>query len=115
MHSEGSCLHHQSRPNLPLPALATFPLARGRNRSYQPVNLDRIRTDNETSGSPLNSARRSSIGARSRSRSTTPTEDATKANTQVWIRGLNSFFLGVPTTLRGRSHAGHPCRFYFQV
>eukprot|EP00903_Cladosiphon_okamuranus_P014500 g13450.t1 len=50
--------------------------------SYQPVNLDRIRTDNATSGSPLNSARRSSIGARSRSRSTTPTEDATKAKTQ---------------------------------
>eukprot|EP00752_Nemacystus_decipiens_P007825 g6990.t1 len=51
-------------------------------RSYQPVNLDRIRTDNETSGGPLNSARRSSIGSRSRSRSTTPTEDATKPNTQ---------------------------------
>ncbi|CAN0079544.1 unnamed protein product [Pylaiella littoralis] len=46
-------------------------------RSYQPVNLDRIRTDNDTggcSGSPLGSARRSSIGSRSRSRSTTPTE-----------------------------------------
>ncbi|CAM9777856.1 unnamed protein product, partial [Ectocarpus fasciculatus] len=56
-------------------------------RSYQPVNLDRIRTENETpgrregsvgsGGSPLGSGRRASIGSRPRSRSTTPTEGDT--------------------------------------
>lgn len=87
-------MHHQCCPHrIPFPAaVAALFLAacRGRNRSYQPVNLDRIRTDNETSGerdtdSPPNSARRSSIGSRSRSRSrsATPAEGATKANMQV--------------------------------
>ncbi|CBJ26985.1 Heat shock protein 40 like protein/ DnaJ domain containing protein [Ectocarpus siliculosus] len=56
-------------------------------RSYQPVNLDRIRTENETpgrregsvggGGNPLGSGRRASIGSRPRSPSTTPTEGNT--------------------------------------
>lgn len=62
-------------------------MAAGR-RSYQPVNLDRIRTENETSGGgvggkPLNSARRSSISSRSRSRSANPADDATSGDKQV--------------------------------
>lgn len=59
-------LSHALRRQLKRNSFSPFFDARADGRSYQPVNLDRIRTDNNSgSGSPPNSARRSSIGSRS--------------------------------------------------
>lgn len=73
----------------------TRPLSRFRHRqchsadrSYQPVNLDRIRTDKEGAGargggSPLTSARRSSIGSRPGSANAPPKD----SNSTRQVRG----------------------------